>query len=182
MFAIRHFKIDRALHRYRRGQGVESRRSLSFFSLSFRNSKSSVSNCGDHPSFNSSLRSSHIWFSHIHNFKQCICYSNVERVNQKNLCLNNQWAGTLILGGDVNVSIAVKNKWTLRLLLKFRQRQPANNNCWLSRPLITTLSEGSIAPMEVSYAKATPYCNRRWEQFFCVKWGFTLSAYRCLSL
>ena len=152
LFAIRHFKIDRALHRYRRGQGVKSRRSLNFFSLSFRNCKSSVCNCGDHPSCNSSLRSSHIWFSHIHNFKQCICYSNVERVNQKNLCLNNQWAGTLILVGDVNVSIAIKNKWTLRLLLKFRQRQPANNNCWLSRPLITTLSEGSIALMEVSYA------------------------------
>ena len=118
----------------------------------------------------------------IPHFPQCICYSNVERVNQKNLCLNNQWAGTLILGGDVNVSIAVKNKWTLRLLLKFRQRQPANNVCWLSRPIITTLSEGSIALMAVSYAKAARYCNRRWEQFFCVKWGFTLSAYRCLFL
>ena len=32
------------------------------------------------------------------------------QVNQKNLCLNNQWAGTLILVGDVNVSIAVKKK------------------------------------------------------------------------
>ena len=39
-----------------------------FFSLSFRNCKSCVYNCHDHPSFNSSLRSSHIWFSYIHNF------------------------------------------------------------------------------------------------------------------
>ena len=29
---------------------------------------SCVYNCGDHPSFNSSLCSSHIWFSYIHNF------------------------------------------------------------------------------------------------------------------
>ena len=108
MLTIRHFKIDRALHRYRRGQGFESHRSLNVFSLSFRNCKSSVCNCGDHPSFNSSLRSSHIWFSHIRNFKQWICYSNVERVNQKNLCLNNQCTGTLILVGDVNVSIDKK--------------------------------------------------------------------------
>ena len=72
--------IGRALHQYRRGQGFESRRSLNFFSLSFRNCISSVCNCDDHPSFNSSLRSSHIWFSHIHNFKQqCICYSNVDK-------------------------------------------------------------------------------------------------------
>ena len=38
------------------------------FSLSFRNCKSYVYNYHDHPSFNSSLRSSHIWFSYIHNF------------------------------------------------------------------------------------------------------------------
>ena len=35
--------------------------------LSLRNCKSCVYNCDDHPSFNSSLRSSHIWFSYIHN-------------------------------------------------------------------------------------------------------------------
>ena len=38
-----------------------------FFRLSFRNCKSCVYNCDDHPSFNSSLRSSHIWFSYIQN-------------------------------------------------------------------------------------------------------------------
>ena len=52
--------IGRALHRYRRGQGFESRTSLIFFRLSLRNCKSCVYNCDDHPSFNSSLRSSHI--------------------------------------------------------------------------------------------------------------------------
>ena len=39
-----------------------------FFRLSFRSCESCVYNCDDHPSFNSSLRSSHIWFSYIHNF------------------------------------------------------------------------------------------------------------------
>ena len=44
--------IGRALHRYRRGQGFESRISLTFFffRLSFRNCKSCVSNCDDVPS------------------------------------------------------------------------------------------------------------------------------------
>ena len=60
--------IGRALHRYRRGQGFESRTSLIFFfRLSLRNCKSCVYKCDDHPSFNSLLRSSHIWFSYIHN-------------------------------------------------------------------------------------------------------------------
>ena len=43
----------RALHRYRRGQGFESRTSLTFFfffKLSFRNCKSCVCNCDDLPS------------------------------------------------------------------------------------------------------------------------------------
>ena len=39
--------IGRALHRYRRGQGFESRTSLNFFRLSFRNCKSCVYNCDD---------------------------------------------------------------------------------------------------------------------------------------
>ena len=39
-----------------------------FFRLSFRNYISSVYNCDDLPSNNSSLRSSHIRFSHIHYF------------------------------------------------------------------------------------------------------------------
>ena len=43
--------IDRALHRYRRGQGFESRTSLGFFRLFFRNCKSFVYNCYDHHSF-----------------------------------------------------------------------------------------------------------------------------------
>ena len=44
--------IGRALHRYRRGQGFESRISLTifFFRLSFRNCKSCVRNCDDAPS------------------------------------------------------------------------------------------------------------------------------------
>ena len=43
--------IGRALHRYRRGQGFESRTSLTiFFRLSFRSCKSCVCNCDDLPS------------------------------------------------------------------------------------------------------------------------------------
>ena len=38
-----------------------------FFRLSFRNCKSYVYNGDDHPSFNSSFRSSHMWFSYIQN-------------------------------------------------------------------------------------------------------------------
>ena len=36
--------------------------------LSLRNCKCCVYNCDDLPSYNSKLRSSHIWFSYIHNF------------------------------------------------------------------------------------------------------------------
>ena len=39
--------IGRALHRYCRGQGFESRASLNFFRLSFRNCNSCVYNCDD---------------------------------------------------------------------------------------------------------------------------------------
>ena len=39
-----------------------------FFRLSFRNCKSCVYNCDDLLSYNSSPRSSHIWFSSSHNF------------------------------------------------------------------------------------------------------------------
>ena len=39
-----------------------------FFRLSFHNCISCVYNCDDLPSNNSSLHSSHIWFSYIHNF------------------------------------------------------------------------------------------------------------------
>ena len=70
--------IGRALHRYRRGQGFESRTSLNFFRLSFRNCISCVYNCDDLPSNNSSLRSSHIWFSYIHNFKSETCFNQSE--------------------------------------------------------------------------------------------------------
>ena len=38
------------------------------YEISFRNCISCVYNCDDLPSNNSSLRSSHIWISHIHNF------------------------------------------------------------------------------------------------------------------
>ena len=44
--------IGRALHRYHRGQGFESRTSLSFFRLSFCNCKKCVYNCDDLPSYN----------------------------------------------------------------------------------------------------------------------------------
>ena len=44
--------IGRALHRYRRGQGFESRyKPEFFFRLFFPNCKSCVYNCDDHPSF-----------------------------------------------------------------------------------------------------------------------------------
>ena len=59
----------RALHRYHRGQGFESRTSLNIlFRLSFRNCKSCVYNCDDLHSCNSSLRHSHICFSYFQNF------------------------------------------------------------------------------------------------------------------
>ena len=78
--------IGRALHRYRRGQGFESRTSLIFFfRLSFRNCKSCVFNCDDLFSYNSSLRSSQIWFSYIHNFRIKLVYSinyNIRRTFQ----------------------------------------------------------------------------------------------------
>ena len=40
-----------------------------FFRLSFYSCKSCVYNCDDLLSYNSSPRSSHIWFSYIHNFR-----------------------------------------------------------------------------------------------------------------
>ena len=43
-----------------------------FFRLSFCNCKSCVCNCDDHPSFNSSPHSSHIWFSYIHKFDKLL--------------------------------------------------------------------------------------------------------------
>ena len=49
--------IGRALHRYRRGQGFESRTSLNFFRLSFRNCKSCVYNYDDLLSYNTSTNS-----------------------------------------------------------------------------------------------------------------------------
>ena len=61
----------RALHRYRRGKGSESRTSLNFFFFftpCFRNFKSCVYNCDNLLSYNSSPRSSHVWFSYFHNF------------------------------------------------------------------------------------------------------------------
>ena len=57
--------VARALHRYRRGQGFESRTSLNIFRLSFRNCKSCVYYCDDLLSYNSSPRSSHIYDFHI---------------------------------------------------------------------------------------------------------------------
>ena len=45
-------------------------------------------NCDDHPSFNSSLQSSHIWFSYIHNFRH-------KTVNQKGHKKIHQVASTI---------------------------------------------------------------------------------------
>ena len=50
--------IGRALHRYRRSQGFESRTSLNFFRLSFHSCKSCVYNCDDLLSNNSSFTTS----------------------------------------------------------------------------------------------------------------------------
>ena len=52
-----------------------------FFRFSFRNCKSCVFNCDDLHSYNSSLRSSHIRFSYIHNFRIKLVYSfnNIRR-------------------------------------------------------------------------------------------------------
>ena len=73
--------IGRALHQYRRCQGFESRTSLNFFFQAFLFATawlSCVYNCDDLPSNNSSLRSSHIWFSYIHNFKSETCFNQSE--------------------------------------------------------------------------------------------------------
>ena len=56
--------------------------SQNFFQASFCNCKSCIYNTNDHPSFNSSLCSSHIWFSYIRNFMITIvdhqnCYYKV---------------------------------------------------------------------------------------------------------
>ena len=56
----------RALHEYG-SQEFETRTTWIFFRLSFRNCISCVYNCDDLPSNNSSLLSSHTWFSSIHN-------------------------------------------------------------------------------------------------------------------
>ena len=51
---------------------AESVKAWIFFRLSFRNCKSCVYNCDDHPSFNSSLCNSHIWFTYIHKFNKLL--------------------------------------------------------------------------------------------------------------
>ena len=63
---------------------ADAKRMQFFFRLSFRNCISCVYNCDDHPSFNSSLRSSHIWFSYIHNFKDI---ANVIMTNKTSDCI-----------------------------------------------------------------------------------------------
>ena len=62
-----------------------------FFRLSFCNCKSCVYNCDDLPSYNSLLRSSHRWFSYIHNFKNSIVITIpplVESTNLITICVN----------------------------------------------------------------------------------------------
>ena len=54
--------IGRTLHRYRKGQGYESRTSLNFFRISFRNCKSCVYNCDDLLSYNNRAFSNSLKF------------------------------------------------------------------------------------------------------------------------
>ena len=60
--------IGRALHQYRRCQAF-------LFATAWL---SCIYNCDDLPSNNSSLRSSHICFSYIHNFKSETCFNQSE--------------------------------------------------------------------------------------------------------
>ena len=62
-----------------------------FFRLSFRNCKSCVYNCDDHPSFNSSLRSSHTCFSYIHNFLTFLCLLPFKYIADKFQALRWYW-------------------------------------------------------------------------------------------
>ena len=84
--------IGRALHLYRRAQEYESGTSLNFFfRLSFCNCKSCAYNCDDRPYYNYILRSSHRWFSYIHNFKNSIVITIpplVESTNLITICVN----------------------------------------------------------------------------------------------
>ena len=65
-------KFGRALHWYHMRSRVWIPYKPEFFCrLSFRNCISCVYNCDDHPSNNSSLRSSHIWFSFIISSASC---------------------------------------------------------------------------------------------------------------
>ena len=59
--------IGRAMHWYRKVKGSNPVQAWIFLRLSFRNYKSCVYNCDDHTLSNSSLRSSHIWFSYTVN-------------------------------------------------------------------------------------------------------------------
>ena len=65
--------VGRALHRHRRGHGFESRSSLNFFRLSFRNCISCVYNCDDQSFIYCFFRSSNIWIfiSSLSYFKEC---------------------------------------------------------------------------------------------------------------
>ena len=61
--------IVRALHRYHRGvKGWNPLQACIFSGFLFATAKSCVYNCDDILLYNSSPRSSHIWFSYIHNF------------------------------------------------------------------------------------------------------------------
>ena len=88
--------------RYCRGQGFESRTSLNFFRLSFRNCKSCVCNCDDHP-----LHSSHMSFSCIHNFNKLLVTTKL------NSCI------PLFFPYDSRIHPHKNRKFRSRWLLKF---------------------------------------------------------------
>ena len=88
------WSIGRVVHPYRRGQGSNPVLPWIFFRLSFRNCKSCVQyNCDDHRSSNSSLRSSHIWFSYIQNFKYIFFVHCHEEIffSSQNTCKYTLW-------------------------------------------------------------------------------------------
>ena len=87
--------IARVVHPYRRGQGSNPVQPWIFFRLSFRNCKSCVQyNCDDHRSSNSSLRSSHIWFSYTQNFKYIFFVHCHEEIffSSQNTCKYTLWS------------------------------------------------------------------------------------------
>ena len=68
--------IGGALHRYRRGHGFESRSSLNFFRLNFRNCLSCIYNCDDLSLIHYFFRISNIWIF-IYSLLRHLCLSSI---------------------------------------------------------------------------------------------------------